>query len=68
METTALEKSIPIFLSIAAFFISILLLFWGLRYYNANSLENIGTMLSFCIPSLWMMGFAIYLWVIGKEN
>ncbi|MBI5224755.1 hypothetical protein HY989_02705 [Candidatus Micrarchaeota archaeon] len=59
--------ALPQMLSIAAFFISVVLLFFGLRYFT-NSIEDIARLLAYAIPSLWMLGFSIYLWLIGKED
>ncbi|MEK6953442.1 MAG: hypothetical protein AABX01_00420 [Candidatus Micrarchaeota archaeon] len=61
-------NSLPQALSFAAVFISVILMFYGLRYFYTTRLEDIGRLLAYSIPSLWMMMLAIYLWLMGKER
>ena len=58
----------PKVFSLIAFFISVLLMFWGMRYFASTKLDDVAMMLEFTVPGIWMMGFSIYLWVIGDED
>ncbi|MFH1750162.1 MAG: hypothetical protein ABH863_00630 [Candidatus Micrarchaeota archaeon] len=63
-----LLRSLPIAFSFAAVCLSLILMFYGFRYFYANGIGDISRMLSFAIPSLWMMMLAIYLWLMGRED
>jgi hypothetical protein len=68
MALDDIMNGIPQMLSILVFFASVLLLFWGMRYFAATGLGDIGQFLAFTVPSIWLLGFSIYLWIIGKED
>ncbi|MFH1257303.1 MAG: hypothetical protein ABIG96_04650 [Candidatus Micrarchaeota archaeon] len=68
MAITDVFNALPRTCSIIAFFISIMLMFWGLRYFTFTDIDNIGRLLAYTIPGIWMMGFSIYLWIIGEED
>lgn len=61
-------SALPQVLSFFAFFISLVLLFYGLRYFTSTQTEDIAKLLGYTIPALWMMMFSVYLWLIGKED
>lgn len=61
-------NQMPQALSFAAVFVSVILLFYGFRNYNAAPVRDVGNLLVYTIPSLWMMLLAIYLWMLGKED